>query len=102
MRRVGSPSAGGGRAAPPHGIGGELVDLKASARGEISPEDLWWRRKPDSPADLSAVFFLAYDSANLYAGIEVRDAVVVCNIAPADAKAQLRSDAVGITVDPPG
>lgn len=83
-------------------IDGDLSDLQSFARGEISPEDLWWRRKPDGPADSSATFFLAYDSANLYAGIEVRDDVVVCNIAPDDVKAQLRSDAVGITIDPSG
>ncbi len=90
------------RATTPPRIDGELTDLQAYARGEISHEDLWWRRKPDSPADASAVFYLAYDSANLYAGIEVRDDVVLCNIAPDDIKAQLRSDAVGITVDPSG
>lgn len=83
-------------------IDGDLSDLQSFARGEISHEDLWWRRKPEGPADSSAVFYLAYDSANLYAGIEVRDDVVVCNIAPDDIKAQLRSDAVGITVDPSG
>jgi hypothetical protein len=83
-------------------IDGDLSDLSRFARGEISHEDLWWRRKPEGPADSSATFFLAYDDANLYAGIEVRDDVVVCNIAPDDIKAQLRSDAVGITVDPTG
>ncbi|HEY7700028.1 MAG TPA: PIG-L family deacetylase [Vicinamibacteria bacterium] len=83
-------------------IDGDLSDLSAFARGEISNEDLWWRKKPDGPADSSAVFFLAYDSENLYAGVEVRDDVVVCNIPPDDIKAQLRSDAVGITVDPSG
>jgi hypothetical protein len=83
-------------------IDGDLSDLSRFARGEISHEDLWWRRKPDGPADSSATFFLAYDAMYLYAGIEVRDDVVVCNIAPDDIKAQLRSDAVGITVDPSG
>jgi hypothetical protein len=77
-------------------------DLSRFARGGISHEDLWWRLQPDGPADSSATFFLAYDDLNLYAGIEVRDDVVVCNIAPDDIKAQLRSDAVGITVDPSG
>ncbi len=83
-------------------IDGDLSDLSRFARGEISHEDLWWRLQPDGPADSSATFFLAYDDLNLYAGIEVRDDVVVCNIAPDDIKAQLRSDAVGITVDPSG
>jgi hypothetical protein len=83
-------------------IDGDLSDLQSFARGEISHEDLWWRRKPEGPRDSSASFFLAYDEGSLYAGIEVRDDVVVCNIAPDDIKAQLRSDAVGITVDPSG
>ena len=53
-------------------IDGDLSDLQSFARGEISHEDLWWRRKPDGPADSSAVFYLAYDSTNLYAGIDVQ------------------------------
>ncbi len=90
------------RASAPPRIDGDLSDLSSFARGEVSHEDLWWRRKPEGAADASATFFLAYDSAYLYAGVEVRDDVVVCNIAPDDIKAQLRSDAVGITVDPSG
>ncbi len=96
------PSLSIPRAATPPRIDGDLSDLHSFARGEISHEDLWWRRKPEGGADSSASFFLAYDSANLYAGVEVRDDVLVCNIAPDDVKAQLRSDAVGITVDPSG
>ena len=38
----------------------------------------------------------------LYVGVRIMDDVVVCNIAPDDIRAQLRSDAVGITVDPSG
>jgi hypothetical protein len=96
------PSLSVPRAESPPRIDGDLSDLESSAGGEISHEDLWWRRKPDGSADSSARFFLAYDSEFLYAGVEVRDDVVVCNIAPDDVKAQLRSDAVGITVDPSG
>jgi hypothetical protein len=88
-------------ASPPR-IDGDLADLASFARGEISPEDLWWRRKPEGPEDASAVFYLGYDESYLYAGVDVRDDVVVCNIPPDDVKAQLRSDAVGITVDPSG
>jgi LmbE family N-acetylglucosaminyl deacetylase len=90
------------RVATPPRIDGDLSDQKSFARGEISHEDLWWRRKPDGPEDSSASFLLAYDDQHLYAGVEVRDDVVVCNIAPDDIKAQLRSDAIGITVDPSG
>jgi hypothetical protein len=89
-------------ASTPPRIDGDLSDLARFARGEISHEDLWWRKKPDGPSDLSATFFLAYDRLYLYAGMEVRDDVVVCNIAPDDVKAQLRSDAIGITIDPSG
>ncbi|MGH9337145.1 MAG: NEW3 domain-containing protein, partial [Vicinamibacteria bacterium] len=60
-------------------IDGDLSDLEGFARGEISFEDLWWRKKPDGPVDSSASFYLGYDSENLYAGVEVRDEVVVCN-----------------------
>ena len=83
-------------------IDGDLADMESLARGEISPQDLWWRRAPKDAADLSADFRLGYDSRFLYVGFHVRDEQVVCNIAPDDVKAQLRSDAVGITVDPSG
>ena len=83
-------------------IDGDLADMQTFARGEIGPQDLWWRRAPKDAADLSADFWLGYDSRFLYVGFHVRDETVVCNIAPDDVKAQLRSDAVGITVDPSG
>ncbi len=83
-------------------IDGDLADVQSFARGEIGPQDLWWRRAAKDAADLSADFFLGYDGRFLYVGFHVRDETVVCNIAPDDVKAQLRSDAVGITVDPSG
>lgn len=83
-------------------IDGDLADMEDYAHGAISPKDRWWRREPDGPSDSSATFALAYDREFLYAGIRVRDDAVVCNIAPDDVRAQLRSDAVGITVDPSG
>jgi LmbE family N-acetylglucosaminyl deacetylase len=90
------------RVTSPPTVDGDLSDMEGYASGEITPEDLWWRRKPDGAADSSAAFFLAYDEAFFYAGVRVRDDVVVCNIAPDDVRAQLRSDAVGITIDPAG
>jgi LmbE family N-acetylglucosaminyl deacetylase len=87
--------------APPL-IDGDLSDMQRFAGSSISPDDLWWRRKPEDASDASASFHLAYDALNLYAGVRVRDDVVVCNIAPDDVRAQLRSDAVSITVDPSG
>jgi hypothetical protein len=87
--------------APP-AIDGDLGDMTGLARGEISPKDLWWRREPTDASDASATFWLGYDARALYVGIRVHDETVVCNIAPDDVRAQLRSDAIGVTVDPSG
>ena len=83
-------------------IDGDLSDMQGFARGAIGPKDLWSRREPSGPEDSSAEFFLAYDAQNLYVGVHVRDESVVCNIEPDDVRSQLRSDAVGVTVDPSG
>lgn len=83
-------------------IDGDLSDWAKSAAGQIGPADLWWRTKPENEADASAAFKLAYDDQFLYAGLNVKDELVACNIAPDDIKAQLRSDAIGVTVDPTG
>ncbi|MFD2609633.1 PIG-L family deacetylase [Deinococcus taklimakanensis] len=90
------------RLSAPPTIDGTLTDLSSGASGSFGPADLWWRTKPDSPADASANFKLAYDDQFLYVGLNVKDELVACNIAPDDVKAQLRSDAIGITVDPGG
>ncbi len=87
--------------APPV-IDGDLTDMEPYDGGEMTPADLWWRRPPDDPMDASASFHLAYDEEFFYAGVRVRDSAVVCNIAPDDVRAQLRSDAIGITIDPTG
>ena len=96
------PSLTIGRLSAPPVIDGDLSDLGQAAGSAIGPADLWWRTRPDSPADASANFKLAYDDGYLYAGLNVKDELVACNIAPDDVKAQLRSDAIGITVDPGG
>lgn len=83
-------------------IDGDLADMQSFARADIGPNDLWWKRAARDEADLSADFLVAWDARFLYVGARVRDEQVVCNIAPEDVKAQLRSDAVGITVDPSG
>lgn len=90
------------RVASPPAIDGDLSDMESFARGSISPQDQWWRRAPEDASDSSAEFYLAYDASHLYVGVRVMDDAVVCNIAPDDIRAQLRSDAVGITVDPSG
>jgi len=90
------------RVASPPAIDGDLTDMDSFAHGSISPQDQWWRRAPEGASDSSAAFSLAYDASYLYVGVRVADDNVVCNIAPDDIRAQLRSDAVGITVDPSG
>jgi len=96
------PSLVAPRVAAAPKIDGDLSDMQALAHGEIGPNDVWWRRPAKDAADLSADFYVGYDLKFLYVGAHVRDDTVVCNIAPDDVKAQLRSDAVGITVDPSG
>ena len=83
-------------------VDGDLSDMRGFARGVITHKDLWWRKEPRDQSDASASFRVGYDMENLYIGVDVRDDVVVCNIAPDDIRAQLRSDAVGITIDPSG
>ncbi|MFC3834192.1 PIG-L family deacetylase [Deinococcus rufus] len=87
------------RVGTPPVIDGNVADL-TGADVSIGPDDLWWRAKPESPADASARVTLAYDDQYLYVGLTVQDELVACNIAPDDVKAQLRSDAIGITVAP--
>lgn len=96
------PSLVAPRVATPPQIDGDLDDMAALPRIEIGPDDRWWRAAPEDAADLSASARLGWDERNLYVGLSVRDQTVVCNIAPDDVRAQLRSDAVGITVDPSG
>jgi len=96
------PSLTAPRVSAPPKIDGDLSDMLSLAHGEIGPNDVWWRRPAKDAADLSADFYLGYDAKFLYVGARVRDDLVVCNIAPDDVKAQLRSDAIGITVDPSG
>ncbi len=83
-------------------VDGDLSDMRGFAGGAITHKDLWWRQEPTDDSDSSASFRIAYDGENIYLGVDVRDDAVVCNIAPDDVRAQLRSDAVGVTIDPSG
>jgi hypothetical protein len=83
-------------------VDGDLADLAGLAQASISPKDRWRGVEPSGPADISGDFFVGYDARYLYVGVRVKDEAVVCNISPLDIKAQLRSDAVGVTVDPSG
>ncbi len=96
------PSLVAPRVTAPPRIDGDLSDMQLLGHGEIGPNDVWWRRPARDAADLSADFYIGYDAKFLYVGAQVRDEMVVCNIAPDDVKAQLRSDAIGITIDPSG
>jgi LmbE family N-acetylglucosaminyl deacetylase len=96
------PAVGAPRVRTPPAIDGDLADMAGLARIEIGPGDRWWRAAPEDAADLSASARIGWDERHLYVGLSVRDQTVVCNIAPDDVRAQLRSDAVGVTVDPSG
>jgi LmbE family N-acetylglucosaminyl deacetylase len=67
----------------------------------ISPTNLVQGKVADE-ADSSATFRLAHDDKTLFVDVEVRDEVVVTNIAPNDIKGHWRSDSVEICLDPIG
>ncbi|MEE2822691.1 MAG: PIG-L family deacetylase [Acidobacteriota bacterium] len=83
-------------------IDGDLSDMDNLVKTTITHKDLWWRQEPNGELDSSASFRASYDQENLYVGVDVQDDAVICNIAPDDVRAQLRSDAVGVTIDPSG
>ena len=83
-------------------IDGELSDWEGIQTHIISSENLWSGLLPGGDNDCSAVLRAAYDEKYLYTVLDVRDDVVVCNIAPTDIKSHWRSDAVEICVDPSG
>lgn len=83
-------------------IDGDLADWEGIEAHAISSGHIWSGSVPGGDADCSAVFRTAYDRTNLYVAVDVRDDVVVCNIAPDDVKGHWRSDAVEICVDPSG
>jgi LmbE family N-acetylglucosaminyl deacetylase len=65
----------------------------------ISPTNLVQGKVADD-ADSSATFRLAHDGKTLFADVQVKDDVVVTNIAPNDIKGHWRSDSVEICLDP--
>jgi LmbE family N-acetylglucosaminyl deacetylase len=67
----------------------------------ISPTNVAEGRVADA-ADSSATFRLAYDDQRVYVDIDVKDDVVVSNIAPNDIRGHWRSDSVEICLDPAG
>ncbi len=86
---------------PPR-IDGDLADWDGIETHAVSSDHIWSGSVPGGDADCSAEFRVAYDQENLYVAVDVRDDVVVCNIAPDDVKGHWRSDAVEICVDPSG
>ena len=89
-------------AAGPMEIDGDLADWAGIEPHAIPSDHIWSGSLPGGDDDCSAVFRAAYDQANLYVAVDVRDDAVVCNIAPDDIKGHWRSDAVEICVDPSG
>ena len=90
-------------AAPgPMRIDGDLADWEGIETHAITSGHIWSGSLPGGDDDCSATFRVAYDRANLYVAVDVRDDAVVCNIAPDDVKGHWRSDAVEICVDPSG
>ena len=67
----------------------------------IAPTNLFQGKVADD-ADSSATFRLAHHGAMLYVDVQVRDDVVVTNIAPNDIKGHWRSDSIEICLDPLG
>jgi LmbE family N-acetylglucosaminyl deacetylase len=65
----------------------------------ISPTNLVQGKVADD-ADSSATFRLAHDGKTLFVDVQVKDDVVVTNIAPNDIKGHWRSDSVEICLDP--
>ena len=88
-------------ASPPR-IDGDLTEWEGIEAQAISSGQIWSGALPGGDADCSATFRAAYDQANLYLAVDVRDDVVVCNIAPDDVKGHWRSDAVEVCIDPSG
>ena len=67
----------------------------------ISPADLVQGKVRDE-ADSSAVFRVAHDGKTLFVDVQVKDDVVITNIAPNDIRGHWRSDSVEICLDPVG
>jgi len=67
----------------------------------IAPTNLVQGKVADA-ADSSAVFRLAHDGRTFFVDVDVKDDVVVTNIAPDDIKGHWRSDSVEICLDPVG
>lgn len=65
----------------------------------ISPTNLVQGKVADE-GDSSALFRLAHDGKTLFVDVEVKDDVIVTNIAPNDIKGHWRSDSVEICLDP--
>jgi hypothetical protein len=85
------------KAAPP--IDGSSGAWGSLAALEISPDKIVQGKVADA-ADSSAVFRLAHNGKILFVDVQVRDNVIVTNIAPGDIRGHWRSDSVEICLDP--
>ncbi len=80
-------------------IDGNAKDWEKLPMFEILPTQLV-QGKTAAAADSSASFRLAHDRKTLFINIDVRDNVIVTNIAPNDIRGHWRSDSVEICLDP--
>jgi LmbE family N-acetylglucosaminyl deacetylase len=94
-----TPFAEAARASSPRTIDGKLDDWDGAETLAIPHGNLVQGEFRDD-ADGSATVRVAYDDRYLYVAAQVRDDVVVSNIAPDDIKAHWRSDSIEIDVDP--
>ncbi|MBM3262898.1 MAG: PIG-L family deacetylase [candidate division Zixibacteria bacterium] len=83
-------------------IDGRLDDWVSVPAETIPATRIWSGELPGGDSDCSGTIRARYDKDYLYVAVEVKDDVVVCNIAPDDIKGHWRSDAVEICVDPSG
>jgi LmbE family N-acetylglucosaminyl deacetylase len=80
-------------------LDGSADAWKNSPGLEITPEQIVQGKVADA-TDSSASFRLAHNGKTLFIDVQVRDNVIVTNIAPNDIRGHWRSDSVEICIDP--
>jgi hypothetical protein len=89
------------RVSKPPSLDGSELGWEGLAILQITPKDLVEGRVANE-ADSSARFRVAHDGQTLFVDVQVKDDVVVTNIAPNDIKGHWRSDSVELCIDPIG
>lgn len=93
------PRARVARVKSPPSLDGTTRGWETLSIPAISPTNLVQGKVADE-ADSSATFRLAHNGKTLFVDVQVKDDVVVTNIAPNDIKGHWRSDSVEICIDP--